>query len=100
MQEHSFWTKEVTERLEIGTSTLRKWCLSLEQENYSFVKGTKNSRAFVEKDIQVLVQMKKLIQEAGMSIESAVKVVLSAPCIKDKSNNVSEENNRTLRERI
>lgn len=35
--------------------------------------------------------MKNLIQEAGMSIESAVKVVLSAPCIKDKANNVSEE---------
>ncbi len=35
-----------------------------------------------------------------MSIESAVKVVLSAPCIKDKANNVSEENNRTLGERI
>ncbi|WP_242476011.1 hypothetical protein [Bacillus cereus group sp. N12] len=39
------------ERLEIGTSTLRKWCLSLEQENHSFVKATKDSLAFVEKDI-------------------------------------------------
>lgn len=49
LQERSFWTKEVAEQLEIGTSTLRKWCLALEQENYSFVKGAKNSRAFVQK---------------------------------------------------
>ncbi|PED72728.1 DUF3967 domain-containing protein [Bacillus pseudomycoides] len=95
MQERSFWTKEVAEHLEIGTSTLRKWCLALEQENYFFVKGAKNSRAFVQKDIQILEQMKKLIQEAGMSIESAVKVVLSVPFIEDKASNVSEENNRT-----
>ncbi|MED1598104.1 DUF3967 domain-containing protein [Bacillus pseudomycoides] len=95
MQERSFWTKEVAEHLKIGTSTLRKWCLALEQENYLFVKGAKNSRAFVQKDIQVLEQMKKLIQEAGMSIESTVKVVLSVPFIEDKGNNVSEENNRT-----
>lgn len=95
LQERSFWTKEVAEQLEIGTSTLRKWCLALEQENYSFVKGAKNSRAFVQKDIQVLEQMKKLIQEAGMSIESAVKVVLSVPFIEDKANIVSEENKRT-----
>ncbi|MDR4987075.1 MerR family transcriptional regulator [Bacillus cereus] len=49
-----------------------------------FCQRYKNNRAFVEKDIQVLEQMKNLIQEAGMSIESAVKVVLSAPCIKIK----------------
>ncbi|PFY98759.1 MerR family transcriptional regulator [Bacillus pseudomycoides] len=95
MQERSFWTKEVAERLEIGTSTLRKWCISLEQENYSFVKGAKNSRAFVQKDIQVLEQMKKLIQEAGMSIESAVKVVLSVPFVENEEDKISEKNSRT-----
>ncbi|MBF7150576.1 DUF3967 domain-containing protein [Bacillus toyonensis] len=91
MQERSFWTKDVAERLEIGTSTLRKWCLALEQEQYSFVKGAKNSRAFVQKDIKVLEQMKKLIQEAGMSIEGAVKVVLSVPFVEDET----ENDNRT-----
>lgn len=95
LQERSFWTKEVAERLEIGTSTLRKWCITLEQENYSFVKGAKNSRAFVQKDIQVLEQMKKLIQEAGMSIESAVKVVLSVPFVENEEDKISEKNSRT-----
>ncbi|MGG3672205.1 DUF3967 domain-containing protein [Bacillus nitratireducens] len=91
MQERSFWTKDVAERLEIGTSTLRKWCIALEQEQYSFVKGAKNSRAFVQKDIKVLEQMKKLIQEAGMSIEGAVKVVLSVPSAEVET----ENDNRT-----
>lgn len=95
LQERSFWTKEVAECLEIGTSTLRKWCIALEQENYSFVKGAKNSRAFVQKDIQVLEQMKKLIQEAGMSIESAVKVVLSVPFVENEEDKISEKNSRT-----
>ncbi|WP_144508518.1 DUF3967 domain-containing protein [Bacillus mycoides] len=93
MQERSFWTKDVAEHLEIGTSTLRKWCIALEQEQYSFVKGAKNSRAFVQKDIKVLEQMKKLIQEAGMSIEGAVKVVLSVPLA--ETDNDLEDDNRT-----
>lgn len=95
MQERSFWTKDVAERLEIGTSTLRKWCIALEQEQYSFVKGAKNSRAFVQKDIKVLEQMKKLIQEAGMSIEGAVKVVLSVPFAEAETDNDLEDGNRT-----
>lgn len=96
MQERSFWTKDVAERLEIGTSTLRKWCIALEQKQYSFVKGAKNSRAFVLKDIKVLEQMKKLIQEAGMSIEGAVKVVLSVPFAEVETDNDLEDGNRTL----
>ena len=95
LQERSFWTKDVAERLEIGTSTLRKWCIALEQEQYSFVKGAKNSRAFVQKDIKVLEQMKKLIQEAGMSIEGAVKVVLSVPFAEVETDNDLEDGNRT-----
>ncbi|WP_242311277.1 DUF3967 domain-containing protein [Bacillus cereus group sp. BfR-BA-01331] len=95
MQERSFWTKDVAEHLEIGTSTLRKWCIALEQEQYSFVKGAKNSRAFVRKDIKVLEQMKKLIQEAGMSIEGAVKVVLSVPLAEVETDNDLEDDNRT-----
>lgn len=95
LQERSFWTKDVAERLEIGTSTLRKWCIALEQEQYSFVKGAKNSRAFVQKDIKVLEQMKKLIQEAGMSIEGAVKVVLSVPVAEVETDNDLEDGNRT-----
>lgn len=95
MQERSFWTKDVAERLEIGTSTLRKWCIALEQEQYSFVKGAKNSRAFVQKDIKVLEQMKKLIQEAGMSIEGAVKVVLSVPFAEIETDNDLEDGDRT-----
>jgi DNA-binding transcriptional MerR regulator len=95
LQERSFWTKDVAERLEIGTSTLRKWCIALEQEQYSCVKGAKNSRAFVQKDIKVLEQMKKLIQEAGMSIEGAVKVVLSVPLAEVETDNDLEDDNRT-----
>lgn len=91
MNERAFWTKEVAETLEIGTSTLRKWALALENQGYEFVRGEKNSRAFLERDIVVLRRMKELIQTAGMTTDAAVKVALS----RDFDNPITDEETRT-----
>ncbi|MEN3156741.1 DUF3967 domain-containing protein [Priestia aryabhattai] len=84
MNEKAFWTKEVAETLQIGASTLRKWCLALENEGYEFVKGAKKSRAFLEKDIVLLRRMKSLIHGTGITVETAIKIALSD----DKNNEI------------
>ncbi|RYL93915.1 hypothetical protein EWI07_07050 [Sporolactobacillus sp. THM7-4] len=43
-QENAFWTKEVADILQIAESTLRKWCIQLEKNDYTFTKGTNGSR--------------------------------------------------------
>jgi hypothetical protein len=92
VNERAFWTKEVAETLEIGTSTLRKWALALENQGYEFVRGEKNSRAFLERDIVVLRRMKELIQNAGMTTDAAVKVALS----RDFDNSVTDDRTDTM----
>lgn len=92
MNEGAFGTKEVSEMLKVGDSTLRKWCITLEKEGYTFTKGVRNSRALIKKDIVVLEDIKLLLQESGMNLESTVKVTLakhhSENMIDNDSNNV------------
>lgn len=95
MNERAFWTKEVSEMLEVGDSTLRKWCIALEKEGYTFTKGVRNSRAFIKKDIVVLEDIKLLLQESGMNLESTVKVTLSKHHSENMTGNDSNNAERT-----
>lgn len=74
--EKAYWTKEVAERLNIGQSTLRKWCAALEENGYQFTKGQRGVRAFLESDIEVLGKMKVVLNEIGTTLEEAVKIAL------------------------
>lgn len=67
--------KEISERIEIADSTLRKWCLGLEEQNYNFVRTAQNKRMFSEKDLFVLSQMKLLIQTKNLSINNAAEII-------------------------
>ena len=67
--------KEISERIEIADSTLRKWCLGLEEQNYNFVRTAQNKRMFSEKDLFVLSQMKLLIQTKNLSISNAAEII-------------------------
>lgn len=69
--------KEVVAKLNIGESTIRKWCPALEKHNYNFTRTDQNKRLFTEKDVIVLSQMKVLIQDKNMSINNAAAVVAS-----------------------
>ncbi|MCT9858228.1 MerR family transcriptional regulator [Priestia megaterium] len=71
--ERAYWTKEVAERLNIGESTLRKWCLALEENGYQFTKGQRGVRAFLERDIEVLAKMKTVLNEVGTTLDEAIK---------------------------
>lgn len=74
--ERAYWTKEVAERLGVGHSTLRKWCMSLEEHDYQFTKGQRGVRAFLERDIEVLTRMRDVLNETGTTLEEAVSVAL------------------------
>jgi hypothetical protein len=69
--------KEVIDKIDIGDSTLRKWCLSLEKQNYNFIRTDQNKRLFTEKDVFVLSQFKVLVQDKNMSINNAATIVAS-----------------------
>ena len=74
--ERAYSTKEIADTLEIGDSTLRKWCASLEKNGYIFTKNDQNYRLFVEHDIIFLRQFKKLVKEANMPLDSASSLIL------------------------
>jgi DNA-binding transcriptional MerR regulator len=95
MNERAFGTKEVSEMLNVGDSTLRKWCIALEKEGYTFTKGVRNSRAFIKKDIVVLEDIKLLLQESGMNLESTVKVTLAKHRRENMNDNNSDNGERT-----
>lgn len=74
--ERAYWNNEVAERLGMGKSTLRRWCLELEKQGYTFTKGEQDSRAFLEQDVLLLEKIKKL-QSEGSKLENAIEQVLS-----------------------
>lgn len=69
--------KEIIEQIDIADSTLRKWCLALEEQNYNFVRTAQNKRMFSEKDLFVLSQFKVLVQTKNLSISNAAEIIAS-----------------------
>lgn len=70
-------SKEVTNRLNIGDSTLRKWCLALEEHEYTFYRTDQNKRMFTQQDLIVLQHFQKLVQVQNMSMNNASLIVTS-----------------------
>lgn len=77
-QERAYWTHEVAKRLDVGESTLRKWCLALEEQGYHFTKGEQESRAFLEQDIALLSKMKESIRGRKKSMKQAAIIALES----------------------
>jgi hypothetical protein len=87
--EKAYWNHEIAKVLGIGESTLRKWCIELEKNGYEFVKGAKDSRAFLEHDLQALTYFKQLTKNEKIAQEKAAQSV-----VEKYSRN--RENERTL----
>lgn len=87
--ETPYSTKEVVANLSIGDSTLRKWCLALEEQNYNFIRTDQNKRLFTDKDLLVLTQFRVLVQDKNMSINNAAAVV-AAKYVKEPFSNETE----------
>jgi len=75
--ERAYTTKEISLTINIGTSTLRKWCLALEEQGYKFSRTETNKRLFIERDLVALKYFQKLVQGENFSLENAAKVVTS-----------------------
>lgn len=69
--------KDVHISLGIGDSTLRKWCLAMEAQDYQFSRTDNNRRVFFEKDMTVLRHFRNLVQVQNFSIENAAIIVVS-----------------------
>ncbi|AJQ62758.1 hypothetical protein BTT_64460 (plasmid) [Bacillus thuringiensis serovar morrisoni str. 4AA1] len=91
MSEQGYWSKEISELLQIGDSTLRKWCIALENQKYIFIRGRNNSRAFVDKDIIVLKRMKELVQEKSINLEVAAQILVAGMNPEERTMGVPEE---------
>jgi DNA-binding transcriptional MerR regulator len=75
--EKSYTTKEISLTLDIGTSTLRKWCIALEENGYTFIRNMQNGRSFLERDIVALKHFGHLVQKENFTLENASKIVSS-----------------------
>ncbi|AWG44366.1 hypothetical protein BEH_26675 (plasmid) [Priestia filamentosa] len=76
LEEKAYWNNEVAKMLEIPDSTLRKWCIQLESNGYTFIKGEKDSRAFTMHDLTALKVFKQLVKVERKTKETASKEVV------------------------
>jgi|SRR5699024_1644519 len=72
-EERAYWTHEIARFLDISHATLRKWCIELERQGYTFLKGINNSRAYLIRDRDLLINLKHRLRTGSVTIESAVQ---------------------------
>lgn len=82
--------KEIALALDAGDSTIRKWCIALEEEGYLFSRTDNNRRVFFDRDLVVLRHFQKLVQVQNFSMQNAAKVVAS----KFKEGSFEEKNSK------
>lgn len=98
-EEKAYWNKDVSRILGIGESTVRKWCLELEKNGYKFNRGYKDSRAFLQHDLNALAFFKECTKVGSYTLEQAAIRVVER--YQDREENditapVHTEDNRSL----
>ncbi|WP_134687558.1 MerR family transcriptional regulator [Brevibacillus migulae] len=76
-QKKAYWPREVADLLDISESTLRKYCLILEEKGYTFLRGENNRRAYLDRDVIALRKFMELSQNKSVTLEEAAIAVLS-----------------------
>src|SRR3954467_8419641 len=74
--EKAYSPKEMFTTLDIGDSTLRKWCIALEKNGYGFIRNDQNRRIYVEGDLVVLRHFQNLIKQHNMQLDNAAILVI------------------------
>lgn len=67
---------DVSKLLNVGNSTLRKWCIFIEEQGYSFPRTDNNKRLFFKHDLEVLKRYKKYVQVNNIPTTNAAKLVI------------------------
>lgn len=70
-------SKDLCERFDISSSTLRKRAIALEDNGYEFSRTEQNRRLFTERDLNTLQYLQELIQDKNMNLENASIIVAS-----------------------
>ncbi|MGE7191988.1 hypothetical protein [Lysinibacillus fusiformis] len=98
--EKAFWNHEAAKRLKVGESTLRKYCMELEKNGYTFIKGAMDSRAFTEKDLLALSYFQTLYKNNKVPRDEAARKVVERYSSKEGGNEVAtpvqEMSNRSV----
>lgn len=81
---------EAAKKLNIGFSTLRKWCLALEKNGYKIKRGAKRGRIFDEKDLFLLDELKHLIKEKHFNLNDSVEFLLKNVKSEEDKNDLEE----------
>lgn len=93
---YGYFAKEVIERLQIKSSTLRNWCKVLEESNINFERNDRDQRIFFESDIALLEKMKFLLQEEGKTLKEAVETLATERDSGAMALSAIEDSNTTL----
>ncbi|HDR7471445.1 DUF3967 domain-containing protein [Bacillus toyonensis] len=72
-----YWGAEVAKNLGIGPSTLRKYCLALEEAGYSFKRGSNNSRIFYYNDVATIEQLIVAMKKNNLTLDQAINLVMT-----------------------
>ncbi|MDA2186083.1 DUF3967 domain-containing protein [Bacillus cereus] len=72
----TYWGSEVAKNLGVGSSTLRKYCLALEEAGYPFERGNNNSRIFYHKDVATIERLVTAMNKKNVTLEQAINLVM------------------------
>ncbi|RAS72764.1 DUF3967 domain-containing protein [Priestia endophytica] len=76
--EQTYFGSEVASTLKIGSSTLRKYSLALEEQGYIFDRGMNNSRIFYQKDVAMIQRIMNAMNKKNITLEQAIKLAISS----------------------
>ncbi|MED3056283.1 hypothetical protein CN988_28300 [Bacillus thuringiensis] len=74
----TYWGSEVAKNLGIGSSTLRKYCLALEEAGYLFERGSNNSRIFYHKDVATIERLVTAMNKKNVTLEQAINLAITS----------------------
>lgn len=74
----TYWGSEVAKNLGIGSSTLRKYCLALEEAGYPFERGNNNSRIFYHTDVATIERIVTAMDKKNVTLEQAINLVIAS----------------------
>ena len=74
----TYWGSEVAKNLGIGSSTLRKYCLALEEAGYPFERGNNNSRIFYHKDVATIERLVTAMNKKNVTLEQAINLAMTS----------------------
>lgn len=74
----TYWGSEVAKNLGIGSSTLRKYCLALEEAGYPFERGNNNSRIFYHEDVATIERLVTAMNKKNITLEQAINLAITS----------------------